>query len=329
VYDASTGKPLGQLEHANPGNKPWHGFAVSRDGAQLAAVELARPAAEATPPVWAVATWDLRTGRKQEAYRLFGGTGNRAGHALMWLGPRLLLAGGSDVIDLEAKAVTVTFGLGLSTPVPSPDGRYWGAPNNPGRPVQFVGATNLNNAVQALPRPAAADVVFRDGTAVELVGATGDNGRDAVAKSLLNQVLSAEGYPTGRGDWKLKVSGKKAEGVSGYLDTPGGGKIAIPFISGKVELIEPGGTVVWEGSLSGSFDTNYSKYKTSKETTLGPGGGSITHFNFGSRDPGAAMAEEAWDNFMQVLKTGSGNFPRVVARVNGKLTPLPIATPVK
>jgi hypothetical protein len=247
----------------------------------------------------------------------------------MWLGPRLLLAGGADVIDLEARAVTVTFGLGLPAPLPSPDGRYWGAPSNPGRATEFIRATNLNDAVGSLPRPAAADIVFRDGTTVEVVGATGDNGRDAVARSLLGQALSAEGYPTGRSDWKLKVSGKKADGVSGYLETPGGGKIAIPFVSGKVELIEPGGAVVWEGSLSGSFDVNHSKYKTSKETTLGPGGGSITHFNFGFRDPGEAMAEEAWDNFMEGLKARGGFFPRVVARVNGKLTPLPIATPVK
>ena len=115
VYDAVTGKPLGQLEHANPGNKPWHGFAVSRDGAQLAAVELVRVGQESMPGVWAVATWDLRTGRKQEAYRVFGGFGNRAGHALMWLGPRLLLAGGADVIDLEARATTVTLGLASRT----------------------------------------------------------------------------------------------------------------------------------------------------------------------------------------------------------------------
>ena len=183
--------------------------------------------------------------------------------------------------------------------------------------------------MQSLPRPAAADIVFRDGTTVELVAETGDNGRDAVAKSLLGQALAAEGYPTGRSDWKLKVSGKKAEGVSGYLETPSGGKIAIPFISGKVQLIEPGGAVAWEAGVSGGFDPNHSKYKTSKEQTFGPAGGSITHFNFGFRDPAEAMADEAWDNFMEGLKGGGGRFPRVLARVNGKLTPLPIATPVK
>ena len=57
----------------------------------------------------------------------------------------------------------------------------------------------------------------------------------------------------------------------------------------------------------------------------GPAAGSITHFNFGFRDPAAAMADEAWDNFMEGLKAGGGRFPRVLARVNGKLTPLPIA----
>jgi hypothetical protein len=39
------------------------------------------------------------------------------------------------------------------------------------------------------------------------------------------------------------------------------------------------------------------------------------------------MAEEAWDNFMTGVKAGN-RFPRVLARVNGKVVPLPIQVPV-
>ena len=41
---------------------------------------------------------------------------------------------------------------------------------------------------------------------------------------------------------------------------------------------------MWEGSATGGWDMNHSKYKTGKED-LGPMGGSITHYNFGLRDP--------------------------------------------
>ena len=68
---------------------------------------------------------------------------------------------------------------------------------------------------------------------------------------------------------------------------------------------------------------NRSKYKSGKED-LGPLGGSITHFNFGGRDPVTAMAEEAWENFMERLKEMTG-YPRVLGRVNGKVVPLPVA----
>ena len=332
IYDTATGKPLGRAEQANPGGKPWHGFAVSRDGLQLAAVELVRGGDPSGPAVWAFNTWDLRTGRHAAPTRLFGGAGGRAGDQVMWLGPRQLLAGGADVIDLDLQEVTATVGLTAANPLASPDGRYWGARSNSSpasgnrrMPLEAIMATGLDDVVRSLPRLAPADIVFREGATVEVVSQTGDNGRDAVARSLLGQVLAAEGYGTGRSDWRLVVSGQRANSTAS-LETPAGGKIPIPFISGKVQFLDPTGAVVLETPASGGFDMNHSKYKTGKED-LGPMGGSITHFNFGFRDPGDAMAEEAWENFMTGVKSGN-RFPRVLARVNGKVVPLPIQVPV-
>jgi hypothetical protein len=332
LYETATGKPLGRLDRSNPGGKPWQGFAVSRDGSQLAAVELARPATNDLPAVWAFATWDVQTGKVKETGRIFSGYGPKVADNPMWIGPRLLLAGG-DVLDLDVKAVTVTLGLDPPTPMASPDGRYWGARSehtapsaNQRMPLETILATKLDDVVATLPRPAAGDILLRDGSTIEVVSQTGDNGRDGVARSLLGQVLAAEGYRTGRSDWKLVVSGQRANSTAS-LETPKGDRISIPYINGKVQLIGADGVAAWEAPHTGGFDVNHSKYKTSKEN-LGPMVGSITHFNFGLRNPGDAMADEAWDNFMDGLKA-QVKFPRVLARVNGKVTSLPIALPVK
>jgi hypothetical protein len=332
VFDTATGKPLGRADRANPDGKPWQGFAISRDGTQLAAVELARAAWNGMPGMWQLATWDLRTGKTQDAGRVFAGYSAKGAENPMWLGPRLLLAGG-DVVDLDAKVAVATIGLEPPTPLPSPDGRYWGvrsnhsaASGNQRMPTEMIAATKLDDVVATLPRPAAADILLRDGSTIETVGQTGDNGRDAVARSLLGQVLATDGYGTGPSDWKLVVSAERANSTAS-LERPSGGKIPIPFINGKVQLVGPDGVAVWEAPLTGGFDMNHSKYKTGKED-LGPMGGSITHFNFGLRDPGDAMADEAWDNFMEGLKSHI-NFPRVLARVNGKVVALPMAVPVK
>jgi len=96
-----------------------------------------------------------------------------------------------------------------------------------------------------------------------------------------------------------------------------------------MQLLDPGGAVVWEGPVSGFWDMNRSKYKTSKEKFGEPGsfagGGTVTHFHFGLRDPGDAMAEEAWDYFVQSVGL---RFPRVQARIDGKLVPLPLKVAV-
>jgi hypothetical protein len=333
VFDTTTGNALGRLEQANVAGKPWQSFAVSRNGLQLAAVELVRGGQGPGPCIWGVITWDLKTGRHQEPWRLFGGTNERTTSHLMWLGPRLLLAGGTDVIDLDAKAVTAALGLTPPNPIASPDGRYWGARSdhaaasaNQRLPMETIIATSLDDTIRSLPRLAPADIVLREGMNIEIVSQTGDNGRDALARSLYTQVLSAEGYGTGRSDWRLAISGQRTA-TTATLETPAGKKISIPSISGKARLLDPAGTVVWEVPASGGFDLNHSKYRTSRETPMGPMGGSITHFNFGFRDPGDAMAEEAWDNFMEGLK-GTARFPRVLARVNGKVAPLPIPVAV-
>jgi hypothetical protein len=282
------------------------------------------------PAVWAFATWDIQTGKTKETGRVFSGYGAKVAENPMWISPRLILAGG-DVIDLDAKVVTATLGLGPAAP--SPDGRYWStgtlsspASGNQRMPVEMVAAKKLDDVIATLPRPAPADILLRDGSNIEVVSQTGDNGHDAVARSQLGQVLGAEGYGTGRSDWKLVVSAQRANSTAS-LERPAGGKIPIPFINGKIQLVGPDGVAVWEAPATGGFDMNHSKYKTGKED-LGPMGGSITHFNFGLRDPGDAMADEAWDDFMGGIKSHA-TFPRVLARVNGKVVPLPMAVKPK
>jgi hypothetical protein len=331
VFDSATGKPLGRADRSNAGGRPWQGFAVSKDGTQVAAAELARQGGSELPAIWAYAVWDVRTGKTQEAGRIFSGFAPKTPDNPMWVGSRLLLSGG-DVIDLDAKAVTATLGLSPPTPLASPDGRYWGARSdhaavfpNQRMPLETIVATGLGDAIARVPRLAPADILLRDGSTIEVVSQTGDNGRDGIARSLLGQVLAAEGYGAGRSDWKLTVTAQRAN-TTASLDRPSGGKIPIPFVNGKIQLVGPDGAAIWEAAATGGFDMNHSKYKSGKED-LGPMGGSITHFNFGLRDPGDAMADEAWDDFMKGLKT-QAKFPRVLARVNGKVVALPIAVSV-
>ena len=178
-----------------------------------------------------------------------------------------------------------------------------------------------------LPKIAAGDIAFRDGTAVEVVSTTGDGARDAIIRSNLKGMFTSKGYELGRGGWRLLVTGRAVDGT-GYLTMNLGGKVQIPRIDGRVQLVDPAGAVAWETPARGGFDPNHSKYKTSKEESFGPGGVSITHFNFGFRGPKAAMTEEAWDNFVAGLGMVS-RFPRVLARLNRKLVPLPIPVSVK
>ena len=331
VYDTATGKPLSRMVHGNSTKKPWQAFAVSRDGTQLAATELARAPYNEMPGVWSYATWDLKTGLMKQADRLFAGHAPVRGSHLMWIGPRLLLAGGSSVIDLDSRAVIASLTLNPLQPIASPDGRYWGAhahqpdPARPvARPVESIAATKLDDTVQALQRPAPADIVFRENSTVEVVSNTGNGTRDAVIRSQLNGLVVSEGYRGDRGGWRLAVSGQRVN-TSGSLETEKGGRITIPGISGKIQLFDPTGAMVWETTASGGWDMFHTKYKgrTERVGGVGPGSGTITHYEFGGRDAGDAMAEEAWDNFVDGIKT-SARFPRVLARVNGKVVPLPI-----
>jgi hypothetical protein len=252
----------------------------------------------------------------------------------MWIGPRLLLAGAADVIDLDARAVTATIGLLMKRPLASPDGRFWAAQSDgrggkEGQPpisLEAVAAIKLDAAINSLPKVAFDDIVFREGVAVDTVSSTGSAARDAVVRSILKQHLAGEGYGTEGGQWRLEVTAERVAS-GGTLETPSGGRIQIPSVNGRIRLLDPGGAEIWKGPLGGFWDANHSKYKTSKEDLgPGPGGGSITHYNFGLRDPGDAMAEEAWDNFMGSVK-GTPRFPRVLARINGKLERLPVAVP--
>jgi len=335
VYDTATGKPLSRMVHANSTNKPWQALAVSPDGTQLAATELVRAPHNEMPGIWSYATWDLKAGIMKQADRLFAGHATVRGPHVMWIGPRLLLAGGSSVIDLDSRAVIASLSLNPQQPIASPDGRYWGAhthqpdPARPvPRPVESIAATKLDDMVQALQRPAPGDIVFRENSTIEVVSNTGNGTRDAVIRSQLNGLIGSEGYRGDRGGWRLAVSGQRVN-TSGSLETERGGRITIPGINGKIQLLDPGGEIVWETTASGGWDRNQTKYKTRKEDLgPGPGGGSITHYNFGLRDPGDAMAEEAWDNFVDGIKTRA-NFPRVLARVNGKVVPLPIVVGAK
>jgi hypothetical protein len=327
VFDTATGKALGRLPHANPVGAKWQAFAVSRDGTQLAAVQLVRAGFNEAPGIWGYATWDLKTGQQKEVTSHFTDNGNRP-HHVQWLGPRLLLAGGTDVIDLDADAITVKLGLYPPNPMPSPDGRYWGTKSNQPqyvanqpRAIEEVVSTNLNDLVASMPRIPKADIIFREGTAVEATSNTGSATRDAIIKSMVASRLAAEGYGNARGGWKLSVIGERGPN-SGSLDTPEGGKIPIPTIKGRIQLIDPGGGVVWETSATGGWDRYRTKYKTSTEN-LGAGE-SVTHYNFGLRDPVEAMADEAWENYVQGLKT-SVLFPRVLARVGGKFVTLPMS----
>jgi hypothetical protein len=332
VYESATGKPLGRMDRAHPDGKVWQGLTVSHDGRRLAALDLSRPNQNAIPGVWAYAVWDLQTGMLQDSRRIFGGVGYQPARNPLWVGPRQILAGGAEVIDIDAQAVTATVKLDYPYPLSSPDGRFWGGRNDHlaidathQPPIESVAAIDIEETIKAVPRPAAADVVFRDGRPVEVVSDTEDATRDAIFRSTLGQMLTSEGYVQERGGWKFSLTGKSIDsGVS--VTTLGGKKVAIPKIEAKVQLIDAAGAVAWETQLKGGFDKFRSKYRMDKETS-GPGGGGVPILSFGSRDPREAMDEEAWFSVVDTFRK-AGSFPRVFARVNGKIVQLPIAVPL-
>jgi hypothetical protein len=76
----------------------------------------------------------------------------------------------------------------------------------------------------------------------------------------------------------------------------------------------------------GRWPENGSKYfKSSQGVGLG---GSIQSYDLETRSPEAAMLEEAWEDLMKNLAFQI-RYPRILAKRDGKLVPLPIVVSAK
>jgi hypothetical protein len=332
LFDPEDGKPLGRL--ALPGEGDWPALGASADGVRLLAARTVRGGNSRVqlPGMIEYAVWDLRNGALLRTDKAFGNYSPHPGAILHELSERQFLVG-NTVLDLDCKATVATLLLPTEPaafPLAMHGNRLW-------FPVVPRGTGNaFNNVKQMLskeipgdlvnfPKITPADVVFRPGTTVKVSTELGNRSRNTKARELFEKSLRDGGYILGDGGWTLEVTGKAGAG-SQRLTATGGRTIAVPSVSGSVRLVAPDGSAVTAGGFHGSFGQRRSKYFVSSEN-VGLGG-SITHYNFGGRDPGEAMADEAWEDAMQALPMGLG-YPRILAKIGGKLTPLPVEVKVK
>ncbi len=329
LLDTESGKPVGRL--ALPGEGDWPAVGVSQDGARLYAARAAR-AQQGGLGMIEYAVWDLRSGGLIRTDKGAGSFGLQPGAVVHELSEKQLLVG-NQLLDLDCGMAIATLALPTNPaglPLAMHGDRLWfPVVMNPGH----GGVSHINQMMSkripadldGVPAIRPADIVFRPGTTVKVAADLGNRGRDSKARELFEKSLRDGGYVVGDGGWTLEVTGKAAAG-SQRLTATGGGSVAVPSVSGSVRLVAPDGSAVGAGGFSGSFGQKRSKYYTSSET-VGLGG-SITHYNFGGRNPTEAMAEEAWEDAMQALPLGL-RYPRILAKVGGQLTPLPVTVKVR
>jgi len=326
VLDSATGDVLGRLE----GEGTWFWLTVSPDGTRLAGLKALPSFGLGGPMVMQM--WDLTTGKTLGSMQLNRSNSDR----LLWAGRDHLVHLRNDppmaeahLIDPAARSLIgrLVFPHDRNRdngPQPlsaSADGRLWWA---------YAGAL----FTVPLEPPPDNQAAFKPGSTVAVVASTGNAERDRRIVSVLTARLEKEGFRSGPGAWVYQVTAEVADG-GGVLKVGLGGQIKIPGIDGRLSLCDANGVVAAQIKHYGTFRYTQSRYyvKTSRPNVGGLAEGQVTateHYDFGGRDPRAAIAEEAWGNFVaklaevrlprSVRKEGDGYIP---ADISLRLTPPP------
>jgi hypothetical protein len=310
VVDAATGQCRGRLG----GEGKWMTLAVSADGSRLAGYRYAGPGinpVHSDDYYYEVRDWDLATGRQLGAVKFY----NSSGAILMLLGPNRAVVGAQlKAIDLNSHVVVGTH------PFPERpvgfyqvrgDDRVWWRGDKPGQLRALSG--------QVTDDPS---IVFKPGVAVNVEAACGDGDRDRRAAAALAGAVRQAGYPAGGGGWTLRVTAQEVDSDFSMTMTGTGKSITVPMVRGEIQLIAPDGQVVQMVKHVGRFPGQQSKYFKKSAAVLTGGGGvaSEQSYDFGGRDPRAAMVEEAWERFVATLS--ATEWPRGARKSGGKYLPL-------
>jgi hypothetical protein len=316
VLDAETGKVLGRLA----GDGQWSWLAVSPDGTRLAGLKAdgrPRQIEEGLGPV-TLQVWDLTTGKVQATVSLQRSRSDR----LAWVGRDHVVQLKGDAPLAEAHLVDVAAGAprgrllfdydknrdnGPQPLAGGPDGRLWWAY----RGYQFT---------VPLESPPDESAVFRPGVPVAVTAATGDARRDEQVVAALTAKLQREGFTVADGGWKYHVTAEVADG-GGVLKFGLGKEVKIPGVSGHIRLMTPDGTQAIDIRHGGAFPGLSSRYyvKTTRPNTGGLFEGQVIatdYYDFRGKDPRAAMAEEAWESFLNRLPEAP--LPRSVRKEGDK-----------
>ena len=251
----------------------------------------------------------------------------RPGTVIHELNPKQWLIG-NDILDHDCNTTILT----LTLPT-IPDAfqmayfgdRLWfpvaGGQNvGTGRSATMLTSKRIPADMVNPPTIKPADIVFRPGTKVKVTANMGNDDRNTVVKGRYEAALRSEGFAIGDGGWTVEINGSSID-TGDKITFAVGSEVSVPSANGSARLISPDGTIVGLTSFGGTFGRTRSKYYISTGS-----GGTSTQYNFGGRNPKAAMLEEAWEDAM----TGfSPKFPRLLANIEGKLTELPIAVGVK
>lgn len=326
--DTDTGKPLGRV--VPPGSVgDWPALGISQDGQRFFG---ARSKSSANAQTGALAmlefvTWDLRTGEQGAASTAYGVCKMRPGTLIHELNPKQWLIG-NDILDHDCNITTLTLTLPTDAdtfPMAYFGDRLWfpvARGSNPagGRSATMLTSKLIPGDLVNPPKIKPADIVFRPGNQVKVTANMGNNDRNSVVKGKYEAALLSEGFVMGDGGWTIKVSGSSSA-TGDKITFAFGSEVSVPAVIATARLVAPDGTSRGLTSFGGTFGRTRSKYYVNTAA-----GGTSTQYDFGGRDPKAAMLEEAWEDAM----TGfSSKFPLFLAKVDGKLVELPVPVGVK
>lgn len=330
-YSTADGSSLGRLAAPAEG-EGWTGFGLSPDGSRFSAAK-SRPGLPSsslalTQVAIEYGVWDLASGKSKKAGSILGTFAVRRGTILHELSEKQLLVG-TDILDLELNAAVASISAPLPFDrVPSAmiGARLWlplgtlPTSNEVPPPMRQLQSHRIPGELSPLPKLAAGDIVFRPGATVKVTADLKDAGRSKVAKELYEEALDKAGFKVGDGGWTLDVSALEQATPEKLSNKLTGSEIAMPAIAGVAMLVGPDGTKIAASNFGGSFENRRGKYCTATDRT---GWSDLTKYNFGGRDPKTVMAEEAWNEAMANLPR-SVKFPHVLAKIDGKPTPIPV-----
>jgi hypothetical protein len=328
VLDPATGACLGRLPGGDASGGPWTGLSVSFDGLRLAGVRSqAAPNARQN-----VHVWDLKSGQARDPFPIVPGLGD----VVHWSGSDHLLIGRKELVSLPLQTTVLTFNTLLNPTSGTLDGRLWcvaveavpiGGPAEKAPPTTGTLAACTVPGPRATPElPGAAapwEVVYHAGMTVKVEVELGDKDRNEAAATVLEGKLRQAGFTVGEGDWKLVLRVAEQDSQT-KLTSKLGGEVAVPEVRGELRLIAPDGAIAAAEPQGLHFNAFKTKYRQSQEVSVR---GTITHYDFGGRDPHSAMVEEVWEHWMKGLPRLK--WPHGLVKHDGKYEPLPLTRPLE